>query len=47
MKIHDPQYPGPSAPLLETEDTPEKIERDPDILEPAAEGDIQVENSLD
>lgn len=24
MKIHDPQYPGPSASLLETEETPEK-----------------------
>ena len=47
MKIHDPQYPGPSASLLETEETPEKTERDPDMPEPAAEGDNKVENSRD
>lgn len=47
MKIHDPQYPGPSASLLETEETPEKRERDSDVPEPAALGDNQVENSCD
>lgn len=48
MKIHDPHYPGPSASLLETEETPQKkTKRDPDMPEPAAEGDIQVENYRD
>jgi hypothetical protein len=37
---HDPQSPGPSASLVETEETPEKIEGGP-------EGDIQMEYSCD
>jgi hypothetical protein len=27
MKIHDPHYPGPSASLLETEETPQKKQK--------------------
>lgn len=42
-----PQYPGPSASLAETEETPGNTEMDPDDLEPAAEGDIQTEYSSD
>ena len=35
------QYPGPSASMVETEETPVSTEEDPDGPEPAAEGDIQ------
>jgi hypothetical protein len=41
------QFLGPPASLVETEETAEEIERDPDIPEPAAEGDIHMENSSD
>jgi hypothetical protein len=37
MKTADPQSPGPSASMVETEENPEKIERDPDVLKPTAE----------
>ena len=47
MNTPDPQSPGPSASLIETKETPEKIESDPDAREPAAEGDIQMECSSD
>jgi hypothetical protein len=43
MNTHDSRFPGPSAPLAETERTSENTEGDPDIPEPAAEGDIQME----
>ena len=39
----DPQYCGPSASLVETEETPESEEGDLDTPEPAAERDIQIE----
>jgi hypothetical protein len=38
----DPQSPGPSASLVKTEETPENIEKDPDVPEPTAEADIQM-----
>jgi hypothetical protein len=38
----DPQRPGRSASLLETEQTPESTEGDLDAPEPAAERDIQI-----
>ena len=34
---------GPSASLVETEQTPENTKRIPNTPEPAAEGDIQME----
>jgi hypothetical protein len=43
MKTLDPQSPDPSASLIETEETSEKIEIIPDAPEPAAEGAIQME----
>ena len=45
MKTPDPQFPGPSACLVETEETPENTQRDSDAPEPAAEGEIQMEYS--
>lgn len=42
MKMPDLQHPGPSASMVETEETPESTEKDPDAPEPAAEGDIQT-----
>jgi hypothetical protein len=44
----NPLSPSPStssASLVESEETPENTEGDPDALEPAAEGDIQMEYS--
>jgi hypothetical protein len=46
-KTHDPQCPGPSASLVETEETPESKEGDRGAPEPAAEGDIQIEYTAD
>jgi hypothetical protein len=43
----DPFSPGPLAFLVDTEETPEKTERDPDTAEYAAGGDIQLEYSSD
>jgi hypothetical protein len=40
MKTPDPQSPDPSASLVETAETTEKMEGD---SEPAAEGDLQLE----
>jgi hypothetical protein len=42
MKTPDPQSPGPSSSVTETEGL-QKTQGDPDYLEPAAEGDIQME----
>jgi hypothetical protein len=42
---HYPLSPGPSVSQVETEETPEKLEGDPDDPEPAAEADIQMEFS--
>ena len=39
----DRQCPGPSASLVENEESPESKERDLDTPEPAAERDIQIE----
>jgi len=39
----DRQCPGPSASLVETEESPESKEGDLDTPEPAAERDIQIE----
>jgi hypothetical protein len=47
MKTPDPQSPGPSASLVEIEETPQNTERDPDAPKPAAEGDIQMEDTSD
>jgi hypothetical protein len=49
MKTPDPQSPGPSASLVEIEDTPENTQEDTDAPEPAAEGgaNIQMEYSSD
>ena len=47
MKTHDPQFPGPSESLAGTAETVENKDGDPDIPEPAAEGDIQMEYSSD
>jgi hypothetical protein len=47
MKTPDAQCPGPSASLVEAEENPEKIERDPDTLKPTAEGAFQLESSSD
>jgi hypothetical protein len=41
MKMPVLQYSGPSASMVETEETPESTEEDPDGPEPAA-GDIQI-----
>jgi hypothetical protein len=41
----DPPCPGPSASLVENEETPEGKEGDLDTPEPAAERDIQIEYS--
>jgi len=38
----DLQYPGPSASMVEIEETPESTEENPDGPEQAAEGDIQI-----
>jgi hypothetical protein len=43
MKNPDAQSPAPSAFLVETKETPEKTERDPDAPEPAAEEDTHME----
>jgi len=45
LETPDPQSPGFPAFLAETEETPAKTERDPDTLEPADEGDIQIDYS--
>jgi hypothetical protein len=37
MKTADPPSPGPSVSMVETEETPERIERVPDALIPTAE----------
>jgi hypothetical protein len=47
MKSPNPQYPGPSASLIETAETTEKIERGSDAPEPAAARDIQMEYYYD
>jgi hypothetical protein len=47
MKTADPQSPGPSASLVETEETPGWIERDPNALKPTAEWHVQPEYSFD
>jgi hypothetical protein len=47
MKIPDPQSPGPSASLVQTEETAENTEGVPYVPEPVAEGDIQMEYSSD
>jgi hypothetical protein len=47
MKTPDAQSPGPSAILVDTEETPENTQGDPDAPEPAAEGYIQMEYSAD
>ena len=47
MKTRDPQSPGPSESLAETGETVENKEADPDMPEPAAEGDIQTEYTFD
>jgi hypothetical protein len=39
--------PGPSASLVETEETSENIKGDPGAPEPAAEGDIRMQYSSD
>jgi len=42
VKTPDPQSLGPAF-LVETEQTPEKTEGDPDATEPAVEGDNQMQ----
>jgi hypothetical protein len=42
IETPDLQPPGPSASLVETAETPENTEGDPDAPEPPAEGDIYV-----
>jgi len=42
----DLQYRGPSASLVETEETPESKEEDPNVPEPAAEEDTQINMPL-
>jgi hypothetical protein len=44
LKIPDLPSPGHSASLTAIEETPEKMQGDPDAPEPAAEGDMQMEN---
>jgi hypothetical protein len=46
-KTPDPKYPGPSASLVENEETPENTEMDPNDPEPAAKGGIQMGYSSD
>jgi hypothetical protein len=46
MKTPDSQSPGPSASLVQTEETPENIEGDPDTPEPASEVDIRRTNGI-
>jgi hypothetical protein len=46
MKTPDPQSPGPSASLSETEMSPQNTEGVPDASDPAAERDTQMEYSL-
>jgi hypothetical protein len=43
----DPFSPGPSAFLVDNEETQEKTERDPDAPSCAVDGDIQLEYSSD
>ena len=45
MKTPDRHSSGPSASQVETKETPENTEGDPDTPEPAHEGDIQMEYS--
>lgn len=45
VKTSGPQSPGPSTPLVDTEETPEKIEGNHDAFKPAAVEDIQLEYS--
>ena len=47
VKTPDPLCPGPLQSLVETEETPENMEGDPDASAPAAEGDMQMEYSSD
>jgi hypothetical protein len=47
MTTPDRQSPGPSASFLKSEETPENTERDPNTLEPAGKGDIQMKYSPD
>jgi hypothetical protein len=42
VKTPDPQSLGPAASLVESEETQENTEQDPDALEPGAKGDIQL-----
>lgn len=42
----DPETPGPSACLIETEETPENIEGGPDAPELAVEGYIQMDTPV-
>ena len=44
---HGPHYPGPSAYLIDSEETPENTKGDHEAPEPADEGDIQMEYSSD
>jgi len=44
-QTHGPHSTGPSAYLIECEETPENTEGDHDAPEPANEGDIQMEYS--
>jgi hypothetical protein len=46
IKTPDLQYPGPSASLVETEETPEPTEEDRYAPEPALERDIQIDLPL-
>jgi hypothetical protein len=39
--------PVPEACMVDTKETPQNIEGGPYALEPAAEGDIQIENPSD
>jgi hypothetical protein len=47
MKTPDPQSLGPSVSLVEIEEAPQNAERDPNDPKPAAEGDIQGEETPD
>ena len=47
LKTPDPQSPGPSTSLVETEENPGNTDRNPVASEPAAKGDIQVKYSFD
>jgi hypothetical protein len=47
MKTCDPWSPGRSEFLAESTETVENKEGDPDMPEPAAEGDIQTEHTFD